>query len=1147
MERLSRPLAAMHEHYDVVVIGSGYGGAIAASRLARAGRSVCILERGRELHPGQYPETAREATGHIQAHTPGRGVGPADALFDFHLGPDIAVLVGCGLGGTSLINANVALEADPRIFDDERWPAALRGGRDELLQRGYADARRMLGSNPYPDTAPPLAKLAALDASAAGLGRKAERPPINVTFHDGPNAAGVEQHACTGCGNCVTGCNDGAKNTVLMNYLPDAHRHGAEIFTDTSVRTVERHEDGGWRVTFEALEPGRRSFGAPTRFVGADVVVLAAGTLGSTEIMLRSARAGLPVSDQLGQHFSGNGDVIGFAYDGSVPVHGVGRAEPGADAPGPCITGIVDLRDDPDVDRGLVIEDAVLPSALASLLPIGFTLANLVGGESTLPGTSRTQRARAIASAVAALPRGADAPQIDKTLTYLVMSSDDCHGRLVLDGDRVQVEWPDVGERPVFQRDNVDLRRAARAIDATYVRNPMWTSPFGHSLITVHPLGGCVMGDDATTGVVDDRGRVFSTTDGTDVHDGLYIADGSIVPRPLGVNPLLTISALAERVSALIAADRGWTVDDTPNEPEEMEPGTPATSGLRFTERMRGWFSTKVAADPEAGWRQGKADGSTIEFVVTIDADDVDEFVAHPERPVALSGTVLAPALSPHRMVVTKGTFTLFDPDPERVQTSRMRYQMSLVAEDGRRFRLSGHKTLHHGSARRAWNATTTLAVTVTDDRRSPIGSGIMRVESRDFARQLATLRVTRAARRRDAARGVARFTGLFTRELLTNYGGVLGEAYAFDTTGPGTARRSLRLPAPEVAWCRADGRWTDAVADGGTPSEAPPDAWLRLTRYRGGTKGPVVLAPGFGMSTAAFVLDTIDTNLTEILVEHGYDVWLLDFRWSPDLPSARGSFTIDHVARVDWPTAIDEVRRRTGADSVQVIAHCVGSMSMLMAGLDGMTGVRAAVCSQVTTHPVVTRWQHGKVAARVPRLLQGAGLRTITPDARRTAPDIALDLALRMSPMQPDERCSSAVCRWIFAFYGPTHHHDQLNAATHAALGNLFGVAGLDALDHIGRMIRTGQSVDRYGNDVYLPHAARLDFPILFLAGDQNRIFLPETSERTVRWLKEANDPELYRRVVLTNYAHLDGFIGRNAARDVYPHMLEHLERSPA
>jgi cholesterol oxidase len=409
-------------------------------------------------------------------------------------------------------------------------------------------------------------------------------------------------------------------------------------------------------------------------------------------------------------------------------------------------------------------------------------------------------------------------------------------------------------------------------------------------------------------------------------------------------------------------------------------------------------------------------------------------------------------------------------------------------------------------------------------------------VASLDFARQLRTLRVS-PARRREAVRGVTRFTGLFTRELLTNYGGVLGETWDFDGAGA-SPRRELRLPAPEAIWCRADGSWTTG---------APDDAWLRLTRYRGGDKGPVLLAPGFGMSTAAFALDTIGTNLAEYLVGHGYDVWLFDLRWSPDLPSSRRHFSIDDVALTDWPAAVDEVRRRTGAPSVEVIAHCVGSMSLLMAGLAGMTGVRSAVCSQVTTHPVVTRWQKGKVSARVPKILEGAGLRTISPDARRTTPDMALDLALRLSPVAADERCSSAVCRWIFAFYGPTHHHGQLNAATHARLGQLFGVADLDALDHIGRMIRVGHSVGRNGDDLYLPHVERLSFPILFIAGARNRIFLPQTSARTLRWLEKAHEPGLHRRIVLHDYAHLDGFIGRDAAVDVFPHMLGHLEASPA
>jgi len=170
MQRLSSPLSDMRHHYDVVVVGSGYGGAIAACRLARAGRSVCVLERGRELLPGDFPEDLFAAARQTQAHLGDTVVGSRTGLFDFRLGKDISVLVGCGLGGTSLINANVAHKADPRVFDDERWPAALRGG-DARLDDGYDAALSMLGSTPYPELAPPLQKLVPFEKSASPLSR----------------------------------------------------------------------------------------------------------------------------------------------------------------------------------------------------------------------------------------------------------------------------------------------------------------------------------------------------------------------------------------------------------------------------------------------------------------------------------------------------------------------------------------------------------------------------------------------------------------------------------------------------------------------------------------------------------------------------------------------------------------------------------------------------------------------------------------------------------------------------------------------------------------------------------------------------------------------------------------------------------------
>ena len=136
MNRLSSPIERMESHYTAIVIGSGYGGAIAASRLARAGQQVCVLERGKEFQPGEYPDTEAEALCEMQAHTTEGHIGPRTGLYDFHLGADINVFVGCGLGGTSLVNANVSLRAEPRVFEDPRWPQPLRADLATLIEAG---------------------------------------------------------------------------------------------------------------------------------------------------------------------------------------------------------------------------------------------------------------------------------------------------------------------------------------------------------------------------------------------------------------------------------------------------------------------------------------------------------------------------------------------------------------------------------------------------------------------------------------------------------------------------------------------------------------------------------------------------------------------------------------------------------------------------------------------------------------------------------------------------------------------------------------------------------------------------------------------------------------------------------------------------
>src|SRR5260221_1358884 len=253
----------MGDHYEVVVVGSGYGGAIAASRLARAGRQVCVLEQGKEFQPGEYPNTLLEAGAELQVDLPEYHLGSRTGLYDLRVNPDINVFKGCGLGGTSLVNANVAIRAEPRVFEEPAWPAEVTADASRaggLLEAAYQRATEMLGSNPYPGDPADLHKLLALGTSGGSMAANFYRPQINVTFADRVSGGGVAQSACTRCGDCVTGCNYSAKNTTLMNYLPDAVRHGAVIFTKCAVDHVSRAGDG-WLVHYQRLDPGEEAPG----------------------------------------------------------------------------------------------------------------------------------------------------------------------------------------------------------------------------------------------------------------------------------------------------------------------------------------------------------------------------------------------------------------------------------------------------------------------------------------------------------------------------------------------------------------------------------------------------------------------------------------------------------------------------------------------------------------------------------------------------------------------------------------------------------------------------------------------------------------------------------------------------------------------
>jgi len=545
-------VAVNDTHFDAVVVGSGFGGSVLAYRLAESGKSVCVLERGKPYPPGSFPRGPRELSKAFW--DPSEGL---YGMFNVWSFKGLGAVVSSGLGGGSLIYANVLLRKPEKWFvkEDlanggyEHWPVS----RDELDPH-YDRVEAMLNGQRYPfaDTTP---KTAAMRDAGERLGREFILPKLAVTFaNDGddpavgvpireehPNLHGVPRYTCRLVGECDIGCNFGSKNTLDLNYLSEAKRHGAEIRTRHEVRSLAPRDGGGYSVRYvehDAADEGRKLDTSdprlrPERELTCDRLVLAAGTLGSTYLLLKSRVAFPGLSARLGSRFGGNGDLLTFALGADRPL------EPHY---GPVITSALHVPDalDGGEGRGFYVEDAGFPEFVGWLVqasqgPGAFWRLKAVAAR-ILIGLLRRKPEVDLSAEIAEVL--ADTRVAAGSLPLLGMGRDIPDGSMELtDEGTLQVDWVKGKSGPFFDRLGDFGREIATALGARFERNPTW---YLGRLITVHPLGGCPMGRTPKEGVVDPRGEVFG-------YPGLTIADGSVMPGPVGPNPSLTIAALADR------------------------------------------------------------------------------------------------------------------------------------------------------------------------------------------------------------------------------------------------------------------------------------------------------------------------------------------------------------------------------------------------------------------------------------------------------------------------------------------------------------------------------------------------------------------------------------------------------------------------
>ncbi|CAL9447660.1 Cholesterol oxidase [Streptomyces sp. enrichment culture] len=572
--------------YDVVVVGSGFGGSVSALRLTEKGYRVGVLEAGRRFTPGTLPKTSWDLRNYLWA--PRLGL---YGLQRVHLLGNVMVLAGAGVGGGSLNYANTLYVPPKPFFQDPQWRDITDW--EEELKPYYDQARRMLGVRLNPTTTPSDVHLRAA-AERMGVGDTFHPAPVGVFFGDGEDAdgtvrarpgqqvpdpyfggAGPARRACSECGSCMTGCRHGAKNTLNENYLHLAEKAGAVVHPMTTVVSVTDDSRGGYAVT--TLPTDRRRKGTGGRVFRARRVVLAAGTYGTQTLLHRMKATGLlpRVSDRLGELTRTNSEaLVGALTDDRRYRKATG--EPRA-----------------DFTRGVAITSSVHPDENTHIEPVRYGKgSNAMGCLSILQvpyaadgrGSTRVLGflARAAGHPVQVLRSLSNRRWSERTIIGLVMQS--------LDNSLTTYLKPaGIGKGLLTARQGhgspnpKQIKAATEGASALAAEiNGFAGSNIGELMgtpLTAHFLGGCPIGASRETGVIDPYHRLYG-------HPGISVVDGAAVSANLGVNPSLTITAQAERAMAY------WPNKGEPDprpaqgaayeRPNPVEPKSPAVPADAF-------------------------------------------------------------------------------------------------------------------------------------------------------------------------------------------------------------------------------------------------------------------------------------------------------------------------------------------------------------------------------------------------------------------------------------------------------------------------------------------------------------------------------------------------------------------------------------
>jgi cholesterol oxidase len=510
----------MNDTYDVVVIGSGFGGSINALRLAQDGKLVIVLERGKRYRPGDFPRDPMQ-TDQIFWGYPRRQ--NAKGLYDVRFLSGLATVVASGVGGGSLIYANIHIRPDPIVFEDERWPTGINR---QMLDPYFDRVAAMLGVSPLPRECE-LPKRDVFRKAAEVLHRPVFDPDQAVSWEQ---PADPSRAACRLCAECEFGCQIGAKNTLDFTYLSAAELLGAKIQPGALVSHIEP-SGKGYRVHFTDVATGDKKSVFGTR------AVVSAGTLGTNEILLRSREIfkSLPrLSTRLGHGYSANGDFLGTLQNVRTEL----QPWEGTD-----VTSVIRYFDSaPQFTMAAPTFNQATMNVLASLgqpslgilrcfaVLLWPMMNSLVPWIFKLGLLSRPSRLRA---------KNAGNPA--RMTNLFAIGRDNANGTIKLKNGRLNITWNYARENAIL----IDkMLSAMQEISKIYGGSfaPLLIWALFKRIVTVHSLGGCRLSENPEQGVVSSSGEVHG-------YPGLFVADGSVIPTSIGFHPVMTISAISEHIA----------------------------------------------------------------------------------------------------------------------------------------------------------------------------------------------------------------------------------------------------------------------------------------------------------------------------------------------------------------------------------------------------------------------------------------------------------------------------------------------------------------------------------------------------------------------------------------------------------------------